>query len=373
MKKTILTGLLLIALIGCKSNNKEESTKTEESVQNEQTSALKQVSTMDAFFSPSGEVVTAETYPTVETSRQLLMKQDAVGVNAFVHRRELSPTDKQNIVRENRDTYYSFAVVNVSEGASVTIPDIPESKYVSVMPLTEDQRIQAMSYGSGTFDLSTHIGTHLYIAVRLDGTLTAEEAREIQDKMVINANSNKKFAAYPVTKESFDEVEDALKAKMPDIVKRDGINATKGMFTDPRDESNQLFDKEKYQVGAAMGWGGAQWKDNIYELSTNYPADGCYQMTFDDPENDAFWSLTVYNKTGFMFNDLANFNSSTATPNEDGTITLSFGCGPDAPNNLEIDNPTGEFNFTVRHYRPTKKVRDDGYRLVPFMKKVSGK
>nr|WP_283104507.1 hypothetical protein [Shewanella olleyana] len=44
----------------------------------------------------------------------------------------------------NRDTYYSLAVVDVSKGASITIPRLPEGKYVSVQPVTEDHRIQPM-------------------------------------------------------------------------------------------------------------------------------------------------------------------------------------------------------------------------------------
>jgi hypothetical protein len=111
--------------------------------------------------------------------------------------------------------------------------------------------------------------------------------------------------------------------------------------------------------------------DNIYELSGNYSSDTCYQLTFEDPKNLAFWSITVYDKNGFMFNDLANYSSNTAKANADGTYTVSFGCGEGAPNNLEIANPSGVFNIAVRHYQPSKRVLDDDYRLVPLMKEVS--
>ena len=143
------------------------------------------------------------------------------------------------------------------------------------------------------------------------------------------------------------------------------------MFTDPQDSSNELFTQEKYELGAALGWGGAQMVDNIYELSGNYSADHCYQLTFEDPKNLAFWSITVYNKKGFMFNDLANYSSNTAQANADGTYTISFGCGDDAPNNIEIANPSGEFNIAVRHYQPSIRVFEDDYRLVPFIKEVT--
>ncbi|MCZ4409066.1 DUF1214 domain-containing protein [Cryomorphaceae bacterium 1068] len=369
MKKPIFAVALLIAIASCNSPNPEE-TKTEESGTAEQ-AVTKAVSTEADFFAADGIIVTPEMYPTFETSRQILKSQDLVGVNKFNHKPQLTPTDQQPVVRMNRDTYYSMAVVDVSEGATITMPEIPEGKYMSIQPVTQDHRIQAMQYGPGTYDLTTHFGTHLYVVVRLDATFTEAEAKEIHDKMSIDAKSANTFTAMPVNEESFTEVEDALKAKMPSVIRRDGVDALKGMFTDPRDDSNQLFTEEKYELGAALGWGGAQMVDNIYELSGNYSTDSCYQMTFEDPMNLAFWSITVYNKKGFMFNDLANYSSNTATANEDGTYTVSFGCGMDAPNNMEIDNPSGVFNIAVRHYQPSKRVLEDDYRLVPLMKTVS--
>jgi hypothetical protein len=364
MKKTILAVTMIIALASCQSGKNEESKKTEE------VTAAQVATTEGEFFAVNGKIVTPESYPTDETSRQLLKSQDLVGVNNFNHKRQLTPTDMQPVVRMNRDTYYSMAVIDVSKGASITMPEIPEGKYMSIQPVTLDHRIQAMKYGAGTFELSTHTSTHLYVVIRLDATFTEAEAKEIQDKMSISSNSENSLTAMPVNEESFTAVEDALKSKMQSVLKRDGVDALKGMFTDPKDPSNEIFTQEKYELGAALGWGGAQMIDNIYELSPNYSTDNCYQLTFEDPENLAFWSITVYDKKGFMFNDLANFSSNTAKANADGTYTISFGCGADAPNNMEIANPSEVFNIAVRHYQPSKRVFEDDYRLAPLMKEV---
>ena len=328
------------------------------------------VSNSNDFFSSDGEITTVENYPMQESSRQFLINQDKAGINKLLHKRALTPTDQQPVVRMNRDTYYSLAVVDVSEGATITLPEVPEGKYISYQVVTEDHRIQPMGYGAGTFELSTHTGDHVYIVVRLDATFSAQEAAIIQDKMSIDANSNKLFAAAQVNKASFEKVENELKAQMPGILKRDGSQALTGMFTNPDDASKELFTEEKYAVGAAIGWGGAQIKDNIYEVSGNYPADQCHQATFDDPKNQAFWSITVYDKAGFMFNDLANLSTNTATPNADGSYTISFGCGEDAPNNIETANSSGVFNLGIRHYIPSQKVKD-GYRILPTVKAVN--
>ncbi len=364
MKKLLFAVICAATIISCKTSNKDDSATTEEVVK-----TLELVTTDANFFNKNGNEVTPASYPTDETSRQMLKNQRLVGINKILHKRQLTPTDNQPVVRMNRDTYYSFAVVDVSKGASVTIPEVPEEKYVSVQPVTEDHRIQAMRYGPGTFDLSTHTGDHLYLVIRLDATFTEAEAKEIQDEMYITANSENLFQAEPVNEESFKQVENDLKAKMPGLLKNEGPKAIFGMFTDSRDESKDLFNQEKYEIGAAIGWGGAQMKDNIYEVSGNYAADDCYQLTFEDPGNRAFWSITVYDKNGFMFNDLANFSSDTATPNEDGTYTVSFGCGEGAPNNLEISNPTGFFNLGIRHYQPSERVIKEDYRLLPMMQK----
>jgi hypothetical protein len=365
MKKVVFLTIAVIALVSCQSNKKE--------LEKEQVSEpkLALVETDSEFFNENGRKVTPETYPTDETSRQMLKNQALVGVNKFLHKRQLTPTNNQPVVRMNRDTYYSLAVVDVSHGATVTMPEVPEGKYISVLGVTEDHRIQAMNYGSGTFDLSTHTGDHLYLVIRLDATFTEEEAKVYQDQMSIAANSNKNYSALPVNKESFEVVENELKKKLPVIIQRDGASALVGMFTDINDESNELMVEEKYQIGAAVGWGGAQMKDNVYEISGNYPCNECFQLNFEDPKNKAFWSITVYDKNGFMFNDLANFSSNTATPNVDGTYTISFGCGKDAINNLETSNPTDYFNLAARHYQPSNKVLLDNYRLLPLLEKKS--
>ena len=328
------------------------------------------VSSIDEFFKPGGMVTTPETYPTIETSRQLLIAQSRAKVNTFAHSRKLTPTDNQPVVRMNRDTYYSFAVVDVSKGASITLPPLPAGKYISVQPVTEDHRIQPMSYGSGTYQLATHYGTHLYLIVRLDSTLSEADANAVQDAMVIDAASAEPFQAEPVDEDTFEAVENSLRQKLGELVAVHGGDGVAGMFTAPTDESRGLYTFDRYTVGAAIGWGGAQLRDNIYESSPDYPAEGCYEASFEDPGNGAFWSFTVYNRNGFMFNDVAHMSSDIASLNTEGTYTVRFGCGENSINNVPILNDTGVFNFVVRHYIPSERVRNEGYRLAPLMSKV---
>ncbi|MEO1080630.1 MAG: DUF1214 domain-containing protein [Pseudomonadota bacterium] len=323
------------------------------------------------YFSESGLIVTDSLYPQAETARQMLNIQTAAGgVNRFRHRSQLTPTESQAVVRMNRDSYYSAAVVNVSEGATITLPQVPEGKYLSMQPVTEGHRTQPMTYGGGTFQLATHKGTHVFVIVRLDSTFTPDEVKEYQAGMSVNAASSALFSAEPVNRDSFYAVENALKARRVELLNTFGARAmTVGMFTAPTDESRAFFVPEIHQVASAAGWGGAQARDNIYEVSPNLPAEGCYQATFEDPGNDAFWSFTVYDRKGFMFDDIAHVNSNLALPNADGSYTVSMGCDSEAPNRIPISNASGVFNVTVRHYRPSQRVID-GYRLAPLIEKI---
>ena len=323
------------------------------------------------FFAPNGTAVTKALYPRAETARQILETQSVVGVNKILHMPTLTPTDNQPVVRMNRDAYYSKAVVNVSQGATITLPDVPEGAYMSMQPVTEDHRPQPMSYGPGTYELATHTGSHLIVLIRLDSHFSPEQVRKYQREIVITAGSDKPFYTEQYEQSSFYQVENQLKADIMSLVKKEGrVALSTTLFTSPTDETRGSYIPEKNQVAAAIGWGGALARDNIYETSPNFPATGCYQLTFEDPKNKHFWSVTVYNKAGFMFSDNANVNSYYAKANADGTYTVSLGCGQQYPNNIPTQNDSGVFIITARHFGPSESGLNDGYRLVPLLKKV---
>ena len=83
-----------------------------------------------------------------------------------------------------------------------------------------------------------------------------------------------------------------------------------------------------------------------------------YSLTVKDVPVDGFWSITVYGKNGFMMKNDQNaysYNNVTAKKNADGGITINFGGGPKAINNLPI---TPGWNYIVRMYQPKQEIID---------------
>ena len=65
--------------------------------------------------------VSVDNFVWAETTRMMAdLMANAGGVNRFHHVRMPTPLDQQTVVRMNRDTLYSFAVVDLADGADGT-------------------------------------------------------------------------------------------------------------------------------------------------------------------------------------------------------------------------------------------------------------
>ena len=67
--------------------------------------------------------VNVDNFVRAETDRMFAaLSQQAGGVNALLHHREPASIDEQPVIRQNRDTLYSIAIVDISQGATLTAP-----------------------------------------------------------------------------------------------------------------------------------------------------------------------------------------------------------------------------------------------------------
>ena len=75
-------------------------------------------------------------------------QREAGGVNQFQHKRAVPSVDNQPVIRMNRDTLYSMAIIDTTSGATVTLPE-PDGRYISLMYLDEHHRVYDMVYTPG--------------------------------------------------------------------------------------------------------------------------------------------------------------------------------------------------------------------------------
>jgi hypothetical protein len=99
------------------------------------------------------------------------LQTDAGGVNVFRHNREPTSIDEgQTVIRMNRDTLYSFAIVDISEGATVTVPDSGD-RYLSVMVVNQDQYINRIFHDGGEYELTLAEFDTPWVLIAYLGTL----------------------------------------------------------------------------------------------------------------------------------------------------------------------------------------------------------
>jgi hypothetical protein len=304
---------------------------------------------------PAVVPVTADTFVRAETDRYFAGVVQEGGFGVFTHRRAPAAIDQQSVVRLNRDTLYSAAVVDLEAGpATAVLPDAG-GRFMSLQIIDQDEYTPAVHYGAGRHPFTREqIGTrYLLFAVRTlvdpaDATDVAA-VHALQDALTIEQPGGPgRFEVPAWDPASQTAVRDALlvlAATLPD---------TRGMFG-PRGQ----VDPVRRFIGAAAAWGGNPERDATYLNVTPARNDGAtpYRLTVTDVPVDGFWSISVYNAAGYFQpndRDAYTLNNLTAVRAADGAIVVQFGGEPDpAANYLPV--PPG-WNYMVRLYRPRAEI-----------------
>ncbi|MEZ6044698.1 MAG: DUF1254 domain-containing protein [Planctomycetaceae bacterium] len=204
--------------------------------------------------------VNIENFARVETAFQFdRFHAIAGGVNKWFHNRVPTPLDKQNVIRMNRDTLYSFALVDISEGATLTMPDAGD-RYMSVMVVNEDQYINNIYHGAGTYKLTVDEFDTPYVLLACrtlaDPTNSDDlhHANKLQDELQVNAKSAKSYHHPNYDQTSYEATYKPLLALAT------GLTDSKFMFG-KREEVSPV----RYIIGAASGWGGLPTYEAMYQ------------------------------------------------------------------------------------------------------------
>lgn len=294
------------------------------------------------------------------------IQRDAGGPNRFRHNRAPASIDEQTVIRLNRDTLYSFAIVNLAGGATLTLPD-PDGRYMSAMVVNNDHLVTAIHHEAGDHRLDeAAVGTRFaLVAVRtlVDPADPDDIAAvgALQDRIVLSVAANEAFESPDYDTESLDQTRTAL------LSLAEGLTDFSRTFG-RRDQ----VDPVRHLIGTAAGWGGLPTSEAAYVGVAPTDGPGDYELTLSDVPVDAFWSISVYNADGFFEKnawDRYTVNSVTATPDADGLVTVGFVAGePTEPNSIPVPD---DWNCLVRLYRPRPAFFDGTWTLPPLIRRGS--
>jgi hypothetical protein len=184
--------------------------------------------------------------------------------------------------------------------------------------------------------------------VRTLDSLGYAEAHQHQNNVQILANSSKPYQAKGFDTKTLDETRLRLKGRMAEADKPEYYFGTK-----------EEVDSLQFLLASASGIFGLPVEHAAY-LNTIQPSEEikegkCASLTLPVPpiqfDKGGFFSVTTYNKEGWIVTDNFALNNRMAEPNEDSTYTFHFNC-PEKKNNIDV---VEDWTILIRLYRPENK------------------
>lgn len=301
--------------------------------------------------------ITANNYVRAETDIQIKGYIESYKCfGKFNHFREPYDVENQVTVSGNRDTLYSVGAFDLRSPVTVTLPE-SKGRYQSLMIVSQDHSIWGL-YGPETGTLTEEkVGTrYVFLALRTFADPNDEEdmkaAHQLQDAVSVKQADIGKLEVPDWNKEDVEQMRDTIR------VVASTVTDLSKMFG-----KKEELDPVYWMLGAAIGWGGLPAEAASYVNVVPEKNDGKtgYTLTAKDVPVDAFWSVTLYDREGWMPVNKYNaysFNDVTAKKDKDGSITIHFGGDPKADNFLPIMEG---WNYIVRLYRPKKEILDGSW------------
>lgn len=274
----------------------------------------------------------------------------------WAHTRGLKGLDDQPVIRQNRDTLYSSALVDVRDGVTLTLPDTG-GRYISAFVISQDHFGVAILREPGAHQLTRDLVGTDYAAILIRILVDPNDPHdlallnELQDRLVLEGGGSGAFPLPEYDEPSQTRTRDALLTLGRGISNYDHAFGTRAEV-----------DPVMHLLGTAGGWGGLpEYEATYISVDEGLPVAD-YRLRLKDIPVDSFWSVSLYNAAGYFEpNELGvnSINSLTAVPDEDGGVTVRFGEHPgDVPNALPI---MPGWNYTLRLYRPQPAVLDGSW------------
>ncbi|MCD0503343.1 DUF1214 domain-containing protein [Bordetella petrii] len=299
-----------------------------------------------------------------------MQKEFAQGAdNTWNHHRRPMPLDEQPAPLMNRDTVYSFAILDGGGDVAITLPE-NDGRYMSLHVMEHDHITYQVFYGPGRYVIPASKTTDFFYAnvrmqVNAADPADVKKVNGYQDQLNIEFLNGYEPKPFRVTNWNMEEFEQVRKGYVAQAQKQ-GVTGTMGTVDEP-------VSLEARNRGVAIATGLLPDKDAVYLTAMHEVQMGkTYKATFAVPAMAdpklGFYSVTVYGDDQYLKTDQGStISNSEIKLNPDGkTFDIYFvpeseyGKGKHA-NELII--PTAPFWTCMRIYMPGPSVVKGEYKL----------
>lgn len=289
--------------------------------------------------------VTLKNFVRAQTAHYFAAQLRRAPLNAYHHDRVPVGLKNQAGPRANVDVLYSYAVVDATEQATVSVA--PTDLYQVAQVIDEQHYVVGVAYPGETLtvrstDLSA--GTHVYVLGRTALVEGVPRAHALQDTLRISAAT-----ANPYLPEDYDEASRRdVAARLDRLAAGADLSRAFGTPT--------TTDVEAHRIGTRLGWGGLPPEHGWYVEGTA-TSSGCDIWTFDVPpvdvDRNGFYSVVRYGENGWLDSDHPAIAGQTMGRNGDGTVSVYFGDDTCVATGNVIRTRAGQkFRYAMRLYRP---------------------
>jgi hypothetical protein len=315
-----------------------------------------------------GVRVTKENYAhvMVDFSMQKEFPQGANNTSWHHHRKPME-LDKQPAPMMNKDTLYSFSVIDGGGDVAITLPET-DGRYQSLHVLSDDHITYNVFYGAGRHLIPAYITSDFFVAnvrtqINPKDSQDVKKANSYQDQLKVEFLNGYEPKQYQATKWNMDDFK-KLHQHYVAIAQKDGVTGTMGTL------HNQVPLEDRNR-GVATATGLLPDTDAVY-LTGKYQAKQgqTLKATYPVPElKDSklgFYSITIYGDDQYLHTDKGStLSNSEIKLNPDGKSFDVYYVPEEAfgKSANELIVPTETFNITMRIYLPEKSIQNGDYKL----------
>ena len=276
------------------------------------------------------------------------------GLGTILNLQKAADPKDRTVIRINFDTLYSWLILDLTTPATFTLPQT-NGRYQSAM-VVNGQGYVYVEKEPGDYTLTEDEVGSRYALVAFRTGVNIQDPEDVAQAQALQAKlsvSQAKTGEYIQPNKWDLEQMMALRAAYNEERNETGVKS-ESLYGRPGEVT-----PEQNNMGVAVGIGGLPKEGAVYLFYTPSSAEPQTLTLNDVPNGDnAFWSLTVYDKDGFPVGENFNVNSAFAKTNESGDVVLNLGGDSKQDNYLEI---YPGWNATFRIYNPKPAYFDGSW------------